>query len=306
MRKFLGAFVRPQFWQQAGLGLGLVHMIFGAELALSIGVTEQLIKKGQGLPVETLVIAPDQAQAEDLPVVVMNHGFLLSQMNYREIMAETAKAGFVVLAPQTHAAGGLPFGKPTTEKEAQLTGQVITWFSTRLEGIVGQGVDFERIGLLNHSRGSKIAWTIQRDGLAKVKAIAAIDPVDGDQDGSPRVTGGSFRMELPVLLIGSGLGGSCAPADRNYRSFWAAAKASPAWLYVAEDFGHLDMLDNSNCGLVCGVCTKASSSVSRTELKQWIGKAVGQFMRGILYQDEASLDKLDATVANLRLTREKR
>lgn len=311
-----------QVCKKALLGLGLLASPLSAmEGAASIerefsplAVQEQLIKAGNGLGLETLVVSPTAESAEPLGVLVMTHGFLLSQTYYRDILAQIADQGFVVLAPQAYTPGGLPFGKPTTDVEAQKVAQAIGWFSTQLEGIVDRPVDFSKLGIVSHSRGSKVAWTIMRDKLLNVQALAAIDPVDGTQDGTSRVTGGSLTLNVPAYIIGSGLGGNggglspaCAPSDLSFNQFWKSAQTSPSWLLVAKDYGHMDFLDEaSKCGFICSVCSKAPTSKSRPDFRAWIARGVGSFMRGILYEDQTSLDTLDQASTLINASIEKR
>lgn len=275
-------------------------------------VKELIIKTKQGVKVDTLVMYPEQSSAEELGVVVMNHGFLMSNAYYRNVLAEIANHGFVVVAPQTIAAGGLPFGKPSTAVEAKFTAEVITWMSSNLSGLVGQDVNFDKLALVNHSRGSKVAWTMLRDGLVDAKAVAAIDPVDGTQDGTGLATKG-VSLKVPALIIGTGLGSqknlgqACAPANVNYSLFWETVSTSPSWLFVATDYGHMDFLDEKiNCGMTCNLCVSAAKDKSRVDLRSWMGSTIGSYLRGVLHGDNASLDSVENNPLNLSLTKANR
>lgn len=269
---------------------------------------ELIVKVKDGVKVDTLVLYPEQTTTQPLAVVVMNHGFLLSNSYYRNILAEIADAGFVVIAPQTIAAGGLPIGKPSTAVEAKTTVEVVNYFTTRLSGLINHSVDFNKIALVNHSRGGKIAWTLVRDNLLSPKAIAAIDPVDGTADGTVITTKG-VQLKVPALIIGTGLGSqkvlgqACAPADVNYNLFWNTVTTSPSWLFVANDYGHMDFLDEGiNCGLTCSVCV-AAKTAPKADLRNWIGTTIGSFLRGVIYGDAASLDDVEANPLGLSLTK---
>ena len=307
--------------QQVLLGLSLLlvpaHQTLRADEASSAAapaVQELLVKAGDGLALETLVISPTKESTAPLGVLVMTHGFLLSQTFYRDVLAQVANQGFVVLAPQAYAPGGLPFGKPTTDVEAQKVAKAIEWFETHLSTLINRPVDFEKIGLVSHSRGSKVAWTILRDQLTRVKAVAAIDPVDGTQDGSARVTGGTFQLDLPAFIIGTGLGGvngsfgqACAPSDMSYNSFWKSAQVANSWLYVAKDYGHMDFLDDGiKCGMMCSVCSKAPAAQSRSDFRAWIAQGVASFMHGILDADQTSLESLGQSSPLINATFEHR
>ncbi len=279
----------------------------------TLAVKELLLKAKDGLKVETLVIFPEQSQAEPLGVVVMNHGFLMSNQYYREVLAKVANYGFVVVAPQSIPAGGLPFGKPSTAVEAKTTAEVVSWMSTRLAGLVDHAVDFDKLALVNHSRGSKVAWTMLRDGLVNAKAVASMDPVDGTMDGTGLATKG-VALKLPALIIGTGLGSksggfgqACAPANVSYKIFWDTISKPRSWLFVANDYGHIDFLDEKiNCGLTCSACANAAKDKSKADLRQWMGSTIGNFLRGTLYGDSDSLESVENNPLNISLTKEVR
>jgi len=274
--------------------------------------SEVLIKSGtKGLAVDTLVVLPDAARNEALPVLFMQHGFLLSQTYYRELFSKIAKQGFVVVAPQAYRAGGLPLGKPSTAAEAQTVANAINWAAKNLSEEVDQAIDFNRLGLINHSRGSKVAWMMVRDNMINVQAIAAIDPVDGTQDGSGRVTRGSFALPIPALIVGTGLGGSgggifspaCAPKGDNFEAYYEAS-ASRTWLMLAEDYGHMDFLDTkTNCGTICNVCASAARNLPREDLRAFLADTIGQFMSGVLNKQDGLLSALDdQTMAPIKVS----
>ncbi|MFW7378714.1 MAG: chlorophyllase/cutinase-like alpha/beta fold protein [Oligoflexus sp.] len=290
----------------ASLALGLL----GVEAA-SAATSEVLVKAGtSGLAVDTLVVLPDAARNESLPILFMQHGFMLSQTYYRDLFSQIADQGFVVVAPQAYKAGGLPFGKPSAAVEAKTVASAIDWSIANLSDEIDQNIDFNRLGLVNHSRGSKVAWMMVRDNLVKAKAIAAIDPVDGSQDGTGRVTG-SFSLPLPALIVGTGLGGNgggifspaCAPKSDNYESYYTATN-NRTWLMVAEDYGHLDFIDsNTNCGMVCNVCSSGAKTNPTDDFRTFLAQTIGQFMTGVLHNQDGLLSDLeDQSLAPIRVS----
>lgn len=300
--KFSLAFSLPSARKLIGLAL-LAAPALSWAAAKPLSVREQLVKAGQGLNLETLVIAPDQPQDEPLPVLVMNHGFMLSQQYYRALLTEIAQDGFVVIAPQAYAPGGLPLGKPTTTAEAATLTKAVLWFEDNLEEIVDQKVDFGKLAIISHSRGSKVAWTMMRDKLLAPQALVAIDPVDGSKDGSSRITQSGIELDVPALIIGTGLGGkgggaftpACAPTADSFNAFWATASTSPSYLFVASDYGHMDFIDdNANCGMMCKVCATAPQSKSRGDFRSWISSKATKFLRGVLYKDGKALQALQS------------
>lgn len=281
--------------------IAIAAMVFLKVASLEAASQEVLIKSGtKGLEVDTLVIVPTRERSEALPVLFMQHGFMLSQTYYRDVFSKIAEQGFVVVAPQAYRPGGLPFGKPSTEAEAGTTARAINWASNNLADAIDQAVDFNKLGLINHSRGSKVAWIMLRDKLVEAKAIAAIDPVDGTQDGSGRVTGTSFSIQIPALIIGTGLGSvsggifspACARIGDNFERFYAAS-GGRTWQMVVQDYGHMDFIDsNNNCGMICNVCASADRGHSREAMRVFLADAIGQFMSGVLNGQDNVLSNL--------------
>ncbi|MBC7530865.1 MAG: dienelactone hydrolase family protein [Oligoflexus sp.] len=279
----------------ATLSLGLNRPAWGA-------VRELTVKPGDGLSMETLVIYPAEKTTQPLAVVLVDHGFLMNEHHYKGILTQIADQGFVVVAPQAYPSGGLPFGKPTTLVEAQNVAAAFVWLSTHLSQLIESSIDFRNVALLNHSRGSKVAFNMLNNGFVSAKAFVAIDPVDGTKDGSPRVTDTEAKIVIPSLIIGTGLGSkktlgqACAPEDVNYNHFWDSVQSSPSWLFVAEDYGHMDLLDSpNNCGFICRVCSSSKAEHPRDAYRTWIASTVGNFLKAILYHDAASLNLLNSS-----------
>lgn len=245
-------------------GLPTGELYKGSAPVYTKGPLAVSVKQAQGSPAPVTIYAP--SAAGQYPVVIFQHGFLLATGHYSDMLEHIASHGFIVVAPQMYAAGGLPFGKPNTDQETALAVQVLAWVKASL-GAQLQGVTArtELIGLVGHSRGSKVIWKMLVGG-ERVQAVVGLDPVDGTGGplgGEMRVAGAPFNFSIPTLIIGTGLGpmGSgpfqpaCAPAGDNHEQFYAAAK-SPAYHIVMTEHGHLDMLNDrpSPCGLECTSC----------------------------------------------------
>ncbi|RYZ72019.1 MAG: hypothetical protein EOP09_03815 [Proteobacteria bacterium] len=292
--------------------LSATALLVGSLAGSAQAAVELNIKATNGLNLETLVLYPSTPSATPLAVVLVDHGFMLNQQFSKGLLSQVADQGFVVVAPQAYKSGGLPFGKPTVTVEAQNVAKAFTWLSTNLSTLIPQPVDFTNVGMLNHSRGGKAAFVMLKDKLVAAKAFAAVDPVDGTQDGSPRVTDTAAKISIPSLIIGTGLGSqkkfgqACAPEDVNYEHFWSSVQSKNSWLLVAQDYGHMDHLDaTNNCGLVCSACVGASRENSRDDYRNWLASNVGAFLKGILYRDSAALDTIGAgSVAGLNFTAE--
>jgi chlorophyllase len=217
-----------------------------------------------GAPVATQVFAPQAPGG--YPLVVFQHGFLLSPARYSALLEHIASHGFVVVAPQMYAADGNPIGKPSTTEEAALAATVRTWAVQSVGGVIGYTPRVEALALVGHSRGGKVVWRELVALPTAAQAVVGIDPVDGEGGplgGDTRVVDGAFTYTIPSLVIGSGLGTqplnafapACAPMGDNHVQFYGAAPA-PAWHATVTDYGHLDMLndDTSGCGLTCSSC----------------------------------------------------
>jgi len=203
------------------------------------------------------------APAEDgrYAVVVFDHGFLLSNAYYEQMLDHMASHGFVVVAPQLYEAGTMPLFKPSFEEEARRLAELLAWLTENLSSIAGVHADTGRLGLAGHSRGGSIVWRVLEADPSAALAVAGVDPVRGENvfpepsDAPADV----YTFHRPALILGAGLASlgafPCAPVGRNYESFYAGTPG-PAWQVVAADMGHLDMLDDdlSDCAITCSVC----------------------------------------------------
>ena len=251
-------------------------------------------------PAELLAFVP---QGDDIyPVIVFQHGFLMANTHYGDLLEHIASHGFVVLAPQMYEAGGFPWDAPSIDDEAALATQIYDWIATDLESSINTAVEPDLLGLAGHSRGAKVIWTSLKDSPRDILGVSGVDPVDGT--GGPggtddRILDSSVDFDVPSLLIGTGLGSesndafspACAPEDDNYEQFFDAAD-SPAWQVVASDYGHLDMLDDdpSDCGLECGACVDGPS---RAPMRQLTAGLLVSLFRATLQGDDGALDVLE-------------
>ena len=242
------------------------------------------LRKGdQKSPTPALVFAP-QGINQDAPVLYFNHGFLLANKYYEDLLSHISSYGYVVVAPQNYTPGGLPIGKPSKVAEAESASKTLQWIMDDLPQILDIPLAETNIGLIGHSRGGAVSYILARDSFIP-QALATIDPVDGDRDGSPRVIQGPFSFDIPTLIVGTGLGGvsqglggACAPKADNHEKFFTNSP-SPSFHITVSDYGHMDMLDpGTSCGFICNSCAKAASSFSRELLiEQLAGSLVSFF-----------------------------
>jgi len=244
-------------------------------------------------PVPLLVYAPDAPAA--YPVVVFQHGFMTRNRAYGEVLRHLATHGFVAVAPQMYEPGlAALFGRPTAAEEAQVAAELLDWIPAGLPAVLNYTPAVGRVGLAGHSRGGKVVWLILRAEPTRASAVAGVDPVDGT--GGPlgnqaRVARGQFPFSLPALVIGTGLGGDCAPAGDNHEQFYAASRA-PAWHVVIPEAGHADMLDEWAAQAAGAVCP---GGPGRAGVRRLTAGLLVAFFRGALQGDSAAYAYLEDT-----------
>ncbi|MGD8451811.1 MAG: dienelactone hydrolase family protein [Phycisphaerae bacterium] len=248
-----------------------------------------------GVPVPLLIYAPETPGA--YPIVVFFHGFLSRNVAYSEILRHVASHGFVVVAPQMYEPG-LPalLGNPSAAEEADVAGELLEALPGRFDTLLGYAPAGDRVGLAGHSRGGKVAWLVLTADASRARAVAGVDLVDGT--GGPlgnqaRVVQGPFAFSLPALVIGTGLGGDCAPVGDNHEQFYAAS-ASPAWHIVVPDHGHGDMLDEDAAAAAGVPC---STGPNRAAMRQLTAGLLTAFFRASLQGDATAYDYLTDTDA---------
>jgi chlorophyllase len=266
-------------------------------------VVEITVNQGDsGAPVSMLVVTP--TAPDDYAVVVFQHGFLMANRWYSELLRFVASHGFVVVAPQMYAANGIPVGKPSAWEEAGTAAQVYDWLDANLADVAGVQARTQRLGLAGHSRGGKVIWIVLSSDPTRARAVAGVDPVDGQGGplgGEARVINGNFGFLFPSLVIGTGLGPTglspCAPTGDNHIQFYAAS-APTAFHHVATEFGHNDMLNENpdGCGLVCTAC--AAYNGTKSPMVTYTAGILSAFFRWTLQDDIDMLDYMvDAEIA---------
>ncbi len=211
----------------------------------------------RGRGVQVLLVAPQGSERAAL--VLFSPGFLLSGAAYRGTGEILASHGIAVAlltydvnlftADHRVLAADLRFVLRALPPEA---------------GARGVALDPERIGLVGHSLGGKLSFLVAAEEPA-VRAVAGLDPVDGGAPGVndparfPSAVAVMDRVQVPVLLLGAERGGvvrfgtPCAPPEGNYTKFFARA-SGPALEVTQLGAGHMDYLDDPDCGFACSLC----------------------------------------------------
>lgn len=256
-----------------------------------------------GSPQPLLIFAPVSPAA--YPVVVFQHGFLGKNSDYGELLRHLAGHGFVVVAPQMYAGLGVAFGNPRPPEEARRAARVLGWLPVGLPAALGYVPDVRRLGLAGHSRGGQVCWLLLAARPSRVLAAAAIDPVDGAEPRGNRTWAAEEPLSFsgPALVIGTGLGGRCAPAGQNHEQFYAVCR-SPAWHVVVPHQGHTDMLNEGPAMLGRLMC---DGGPDRAGMRRLTAGLLVALFRSALQGDESAYAYLsDPSSAVLEVVVERR
>ncbi|CAH1432642.1 unnamed protein product [Lactuca virosa] len=135
---------------------------------------------------------------------------------YSQLSCHIASHGFIVVVPQLYE--GLLIGFDA-DVDVESAAEITNWLPEGLQQVLPSQVkaNLTKIGLAGHSRGGKAAFSLLLNRLntklnLKFSALIGIDPVDGLdkwKQTQPKVltyVPHSFDLEIPVMVIGSGLG----------------------------------------------------------------------------------------------------
>lgn len=198
-------------------------------------------------------LAADATGVRHRPLIIFNHGFLLSAAGYHEYGERLASHGFVVAMPSFPTS----FFSVHHVKLAQDVRFVIDYLLAATEDethpLCGL-IDPSRIGSSGHSLGGKLSL-LEAVTDDRIRACAVLDPVDegnplwDDPVRYPSVAPELMpELHIPLMFIGAELGSvlvffsPCAPEDENYERFYEAAN-SPAIEITQLDVGHGQYVD---------------------------------------------------------------
>lgn len=257
------------------------------------------------VPKTLLIFTP--LEAGEFPVILLLHGYLLYNSFYSQLSHHIASHGFILVLPQLYFVAG-----PDTTEEIMSTAAVTNWLPgpKGLQNFLPLGVhaNFKKLGLAGHSRGGKAAFALALNKLntelhLPFSALIGIDPVDGMDKGKqtppPVLTykPHSFDLEMPVMVIGSGLGEvrknplfpACAPKGVNHRDFYNECRRT-AFHFVAKNYGHLDMLDDETKGIrgKTSYCL-CKNGKAREPMRRFVGGIMVAFGRAYLGGNSSDL-----------------
>ncbi|CAK9857069.1 unnamed protein product [Sphagnum jensenii] len=227
---------------------------------------------------------------EKFPVVQFQHGFLIMNTCYSQIISHIASYGFIVVAPQMD-----PIISVDATKEISDAIDVLFWLQANLEPTLSLEVpetkpDLSKLALVGHSRGGKVVFGMGKNGtIPNVSTIVGLDPVDGDANGNQTPPGiltfseNSLNLGVPTLIVGSGLGPlgfpPCAPENVSHEQFFFDL-SEPVFQFVAKDYGHNDFLDDVVCELTRLPCPGTLGS--RMPMQLFSGGVVAAFLQAIV------------------------
>lgn len=261
---------------------------------------------GGSLPPPKPVLIATPVEGGEYPVVVFLHGYLLFNSFYSHLLCHIASHGFILVAPQMYLIAG-----PDSSDEIKCAAATTDWLSEGLSPVLPSLVrpNLSKLGLAGHSRGGKVAFALALGHAStslKFSALMGIDPVDGMNKGKqtppPVLTYVplSFDLKMAVLVVGSGLGEQrrnplfppCAPKGVNHEDFFNECR-SPAWYFVAKEYGHLDMLDDETKGIrgKTSYCL-CKNGKAREPMRKFVGGIVIAFMKAYLEGDFEDLQAI--------------
>jgi len=187
------------------------------------------------------------------PLVIFNHGFLLSSRGYRSYGEHLASHGFVVALPTFPTSFLNVHHAKLAEDVRFVIDHLLTVTKDETHILFGR-IDPARIGASGHSLGGKLSLLEAVDD-ERIDAIGVLDPVDEgnplweDPKRYPSVAPELMpEIAVPLLFIGAELGkilitfSPCAPEDENYQRFYEAANP-PAIEITQLDVGHGQYVD---------------------------------------------------------------
>lgn len=245
-------------------------------------------------------IAEGGAPCVGFPLIVFNHGFLLSAEGYRSYGEHLASHGFVVALP-TLPMTFLNVHHAKLAEDIRFAIDYCIASNEQEDHPLFGAIDATRIGASGHSLGGKLSL-LEAVTDDRIVAAALLDPVDAgspivkDLERYPSVAPERMpELEIPLLLIGAELGSvkvffsPCAPEDENYQRYFEAA--NPPVIEITQlDVGHAQYVDE-------GVEAATSSCAVGDVPDEWVRASsaayIAAFFLGTLSGSQQALDWLD-------------
>jgi chlorophyllase len=199
---------------------------------------------------------------------------------------------------------------PNIYSEIYTVVAITNWLSKGLSKVLPPNIipNLDKLALCGHSRGGKTAFAIALRKLntttdLKFSAIIGLDPIDGPDirtQSFPHIltyVPHSFNFDMATLVIGSGLGDikkhlllpPCSPKGVNHENFFNECN-KPSWYFVAEDYGHTDMMDDDTKGVkgMLSYCF-CKNGESRKPMRIFVGGVMIAFLKAYIVGDNVDL-----------------
>ncbi len=251
----------------------------------------------------------DAPPAAGFPGVAFAHGFQLATTDYDQILSHVASWGYVVCS--TNYPGTI-LSTDHRDVATALTNVRTAMAAGTITGV--PKVDGAHIAAAGHSLGGK--GTVMAM-LADPVFVAAVtfDPVDGNPGnplgGSPDAAHPKLnptetaKLTKPMGYFGatqSHCGSTaCAPTGLDAAAFFAGTPATtPKYLWTVWDFGHMQFLDNPNCGFTCSACAAGKSALDprKVAIKSTAVAFLERYVRG----DASAQSYLDGAKRDANVT----
>jgi hypothetical protein len=242
----------------------------------------------------------DAPPAAGFPGVAFAHGFQLATTDYDQILSHVASWGYVVCS--TNYPGSI-LSTDHRDVATALTNVRTAMAAGTIAGV--PKVDGAHIAAAGHSLGGKGTVMAMLADPAFVAAVT-FDPVDGNPGnplgGSPDAAHPKLnptetaKLTKPMGYFGatqSHCGSTaCAPTGLDAAAFFAGTPATtPKYLWTVWDFGHMQFLDNPNCGFTCSACSAGKSAVDPRKVA--IKSTAVAFLERYLRSDVGAQSYLD-------------
>ncbi|MQL86378.1 hypothetical protein Taro_018913 [Colocasia esculenta] len=281
-------------------------------------------------PRALLIISPTEAGR--YPVILFLPGKSMRIHYYRQLFEHVASHGYIAVVPQlpcseasqpqdieSAAGGSTNSSLPSSNEDIDAAAAVANWIPKGLQPALPSGVqlNLHKLALAGHSKGGHTAFALAMKKYAPTtldfSVVVGVDPNGGFfSQITPRLltyVPNSFTINVPVLIVGSGLGVErarphyhpCAPKGLNYAEFFNECKP-PCSYFVVKDYGHLDMLDDDTPQSILDGC-KCGERRTRSLMRTTTAGLIVAFFEAYLHGDRRNLDTVvaDPAVAPARL-----
>jgi len=220
--------------------------------------------------------------AQELPWVVLGHGFFMPTTDYDDLATALATAGYAVLMVETetgfapsHADFGMDLAYVVTHASSDVG---------ELEGVLS-----DRVALMGHSMGGGAAWLAASQVGDAVDALIGLAPAET----TPSAIAAGSNVVAPTLVISGSSDVVTPPIDHHEPLYDATSNANcRAWVNLV-DGGHCGFADD---GTLCDLGEITFAGMSRPEQQAHTLACVTLWLEIHLQGEDASLSLLEAYV----------